>query len=127
MRRMTRLFIAIGAVFGLTAVAAGAFGAHALADAVQPDRLDVWRTAAQYQLLHGIALIVVALLGHHLGRRLITLAGGLFVAGVVIFSGSLYALVLTDTSALGAITPIGGVCMMAGWACVVFAAAMKGV
>ncbi len=110
-----RLFVAAGALSAALAVAAGAFGAHALADAVTPARLGTFETAARYELMHALALVLVGvLLGQRADRRL-RWAGGLFLAGTVLFSGSLYLLVLTDTPWLGAITPLGGVAFISGW------------
>lgn len=100
----------VAAILGALAVAAGAFGAHALEGRVTPDRLDTWHTAATYHLLHAVALLAVSLAP--VPRRLTSL---LFVGGILIFSGSLYTLVLLDMPILGAITPVGGVCFIAGW------------
>ena len=105
---------AVGAVLGAISVAAGAFGAHALADAVTPDRLDTFRTGASYGLVHSAAAVLAALCHPRFGRWA-GVAGWLFIAGVVVFSGSLYLLVLLDLPVLGAITPLGGVAMIAGW------------
>lgn len=106
--------VAAGAVLAAVAVVAGAFGAHALRDAISPARLATWQTAAQYGLAHGAAAALAGVLaGFGLPRA--ALAGWLFVAGGVLFSGSLYALVLLDTAWLGAVTPLGGVAFVAGW------------
>jgi uncharacterized membrane protein YgdD (TMEM256/DUF423 family) len=107
---VSALWIRIGAVVMAIGVMAGAFGAHGLEEHVTPDRLDTWQTAARYQLIHGLALCGVGLL-----PRTPRWIGALFLAGVVVFSGSLYALVLTDVGVLGAITPLGGVAFIAGW------------
>ena len=117
MNHPARLFLALGAFSGALAVAAGAFGAHALADIVTPDRLATFRTGAQYHLVHALALVAVALTGVQHRHPFIRTAGWLFVAGTVLFAGSLYALVLTDTPVLGAVTPFGGVALIAGWIC----------
>jgi uncharacterized membrane protein YgdD (TMEM256/DUF423 family) len=98
----------IAAVLGALAVAAGAFGAHGLAGHVPPERLDTWKTAAAYQLAHSIVLLVLAERRHRLPFVL-------FTVGIVLFSGSLYALVLLDQPLLGAITPLGGVAFIIGW------------
>lgn len=113
---MDRLFPALGALFGAMAVAAGAFGAHALRARLEPRDLEVFETAARYQMYHALALLAVAwAMG---GNRQWGLAAGwLFVAGVVVFSGSLYALVLTGQRWLGAVTPLGGVAFILGWVC----------
>jgi uncharacterized membrane protein YgdD (TMEM256/DUF423 family) len=122
---MDRTFLLIGAVLGFLAVAAGAFGAHALRSRLSPDMLAVFETAARYQMYHALALLIVAsAIGHVGSARLLVLAGWCFVAGVLLFSGSLYALALTGTGMFGAITPIGGAAFLAGWACLaIFAAA----
>lgn len=118
MPRAARSFLFAGAVSAAIAVAAGAFGAHGLRnlDFVTPERLGTFETGVRYQMIHALALLVVGLL---LERRpeatTLAWAGGLFLAGSVIFSGSLYLLVLTDTGWLGAVTPIGGVAFIAGW------------
>jgi uncharacterized membrane protein YgdD (TMEM256/DUF423 family) len=122
---MDRTFLLIGAVLGFLAVAAGAFGAHALRSRLSPEMLAVFETAARYQMYHALALLIVASAIGHLGSaRLLVLAGWCFVAGILLFSGSLYALALTGTGVFGAITPIGGLGFLAGWACLaIFAAA----
>ena len=116
-------FGALGAVFGFLGVAAGAFGAHALRDRLTPEMLQVYETGARYQLIHALALVGVALAaGRHAGTAL-TVAGWMFAAGIVIFSGSLYALALSGTRAWGAVTPVGGICFLVGWAA--FAVALR--
>jgi uncharacterized membrane protein YgdD (TMEM256/DUF423 family) len=123
---MARTFAAIGAGSAAVAVAAGAFGAHALRARVEPRLLEVFETAARYQMYHALALLAVAWLvdrGLQAGTGLAVGAGWLFVAGTVVFSGSLYAMALTGVRALGAVTPVGGVCLIAGWVCLAFAAA----
>ena len=112
-----------GAVLALTAVMAGAFGAHGLRQTVDARGLEVFEMAATYQMYHGLGLILVALLaGSGLPRKLLTAAALFMVAGVVLFSGSLYMLVLLQTKGLGLITPLGGVCFMLGWLLLVVAA-----
>jgi len=118
---VARTFLVIGAVLAGVGVAAGAFAAHALAGMVPPERVATFETAARYQVYHALALLVVGLLAERVAKRTasgraLRLAGWLFVAGVALFSGSLYLLVLTDTPALGAVTPLGGVAFIAGWA-----------
>ncbi len=113
---MTRLFVLIGALVAGLAVAAGAFGAHALADRVSAARLETFETAVQYQMYHALALVLTGLLAQHSAADALAWAGYLFAAGILIFSGSLYVLVLTDTAWLGAVTPLGGVAFIAGWA-----------
>ena len=110
---MTRLGVPAG-ILGASAVAAGAFGAHGLADLVTPERLAVWETAACYHLIHALALLVLAAFGERLGRAG-RIAAAAFVIGTLVFSGSLYTLVLTDTAWLGMVTPLGGLALIAGW------------
>jgi uncharacterized membrane protein YgdD (TMEM256/DUF423 family) len=110
-------FLVTGAVAAGLAVAAGAFGAHALAGRLTPERLAVFETAVRYQMYHALALLFVGWVGRTLeASTLLTGAGWCFVAGIVLFSGSLYLLVLTDTGWLGAVTPVGGGAFLAGWA-----------
>jgi uncharacterized membrane protein YgdD (TMEM256/DUF423 family) len=103
-------------------VAAGAFGAHALAERLSADLLEVFQTGVRYHLVHALALLVVGLAVDLRPHRLWDVAGWLFSAGIVIFGGSLYALALSGVRWLGAITPIGGLCFLAGWASVALAA-----
>jgi uncharacterized membrane protein YgdD (TMEM256/DUF423 family) len=119
---MDRTFFSLGALSALIAVAAGAFGAHGLRARLSPDLLAVFETAARYQMYHALALLAVAWAVTRWPGSLVVWGGWLFVAGTVIFSGSLYALALTGTRWLGAITPIGGVAFLAGWACLLLAA-----
>ena len=119
---MERLFVMIGALSGAIGVGAGAFGAHALRARLEPRMLEVFETGARYQMYHALALIAAAWVAGRYPGSLANAAGWLFLAGTVFFSGSLYAMALTDVRALGAITPIGGVCFIAGWVCVAMAA-----
>ena len=120
-----RLFAILGALSAFIAVAAGAFGAHGLRTRLAPDLLAVFEVAVRYQMYHALALFACAwALGKWPGA-LATSAGWLFVAGTLVFSGSLYALSLTGVRWLGAITPIGGLAFLAGWLCLV-GAAMRG-
>ncbi len=112
---MDRTFATIGALFGFLAVAAGAFGAHALRARLSPDDLAIFETAARYQMYHALALVAVAWAGTRWPGGAANMAGWLFVGGTVVFSGSLYLLVLTGTRWLGAITPLGGLAMLGGW------------
>jgi uncharacterized membrane protein YgdD (TMEM256/DUF423 family) len=112
--------IAIGALNAALAVAAGAFGAHGLRDRLEPRALEIFETGARYQMYHALAMILAGLLATRLPGA--TTAGGLFFAGIAIFSGSLYALSLTDVKVLGAITPLGGVAFLAGWAWLAYSA-----
>ena len=112
---MTNLIIAFGAFNAFLAVAAGAFAAHGLKDILTPEYLAVFKTAADYQLLHGIGLILIGVLSNGKTERCL-LASALFMfIGIILFSGSLYALVLSDTKWLGMITPIGGLCFLVAW------------
>jgi|SRR5680860_1671356 len=121
-----RLPMVTGAFFALMAVMAGAFGAHELRNLVSERSLEVFQTAVTYQMYHAIALVLVALLsGFGLSRRLLGLATGFFLAGILLFSGSLYTLVLTDIGWVGPITPMGGLCFMIGWALLLTASARR--
>ncbi len=119
---MERTFLMLGALSGAIAVAAGAFGAHALQSRVEPRLVEVFETGARYQMFHALALLAVAWAATRWPGSLTTASGWLFVAGTVVFSGSLYAMTFTGIRALGAITPIGGVCFIAGWVCLALAA-----
>ena len=119
---MGRILFGIGAMLGFLGVAAGAFGAHAIRARVSPERLDTWKTAADYQLWHALATIAAAVIATRRESGAAAAAGWCFIAGVVVFSGSLYGLALTDRRTLGAITPVGGVLFLAGWALLVIAA-----
>ena len=112
---MTKLFILLGSAFGLLSVGLGAFGAHALRARVEPRMLEVWETATEYQMYHALALLFVAWLSKQVDSTAVTVAGVSFAVGILLFSGSLYALVLTNLRAFGPITPIGGVVFMIGW------------
>jgi uncharacterized membrane protein YgdD (TMEM256/DUF423 family) len=119
---MERLFIIMGALSGAIGVAAGAFGAHALRARVEPRLLEVFETGARYQMYHALAMLAAAWMVSRFPGALMNASGWLFMAGTVLFSGSLYAMALTGVRALGAITPLGGVCFIAGWACIALAA-----
>lgn len=119
---MPRTFFALGALSALLAVAAGAFGAHALRVRLSPADLATFETGARYQMYHALALLAVAWAVQQWPGALPRTAGWLFVVGTVIFSGSLYTLVLTGQRWLGAMTPLGGVAFLAGWGCLVAAA-----
>ena len=111
-----RSFAAIGAVLAFLGVTGGAFGAHLLEDRLTAESLDVFETAVQYQMYHAMGLLVIGVFWARYSRRPLLWAGRLFVAGTVIFSGSLYLLVFTAWSWWGAVTPFGGVCLLGGWA-----------
>src|SRR5690348_14072950 len=118
--RSTRLLATAGAVLGFLAVLFGAFGAHALRSRLDPDRLAVFETAVRYQLVHALAVLAAAWAagrraGSGAGGRLAGMAGWLFVAGTLLFSGSLVALALSGVRGLGVVTPFGGLALLAGW------------
>jgi uncharacterized membrane protein YgdD (TMEM256/DUF423 family) len=119
---MDRTFLLMAALAGLTGVALGAFGAHGLRDRLSPELLAVFETAVRYQMYHALAIFGVGLLAAPMGGPLVRAAAWLFAAGIILFSGSLYALALTGSTRLGAITPIGGLAFLAGWACLIVAA-----
>ena len=114
---MIRAYIVLAALFGFTGVALGAFASHALKSQLSAAYLAVFQTGVQCQMLHALALLGVALLSLHRPGRLLTVAGGLFVVGILLFSGSLYLLTLSGVGRLGMITPIGGMSFLAGWLC----------
>ena len=107
-------WIAAAALLGALAVIAGAFGAHGLAERVEPRQLEAWRPAAHYALLHAVALLALALYAAGSGRS-VHWPAGLWLAGALLFSGSIFALVLGGPRWLGPITPLGGLCLIAGW------------
>ena len=119
---MDRTFLLFGAVAAFLAVTLGAFGAHALRGRLSPEMLAVFETGVRYHMYHALALILVALVMGRMSGWLIQTAGWCFVAGIVLFSGSLYALALSGVTILGAVTPIGGLAFLVGWACLAFAA-----
>lgn len=108
-------FLKIGAIFMALAVAFGAFGAHIVEEMLTPDRLDVYRTAVQYHFYHALGLLIVGSVGFHINNKWMKWSGYSLIAGVLIFSGSLYLLTLLDIGWLGAITPVGGVAFILGW------------
>lgn len=112
---MDRLFAVLASASALIAVAAGAFGAHALRARIPSDLLAVFETGARYHMYHALALFAVAWAATQWPTTLVRTAGWLFVAGTVVFSGSLYAMSLTGARWLGAVTPIGGLCFLGGW------------
>ena len=117
---MSRAAIGIAGALGLSAVALGAFGAHGLRARLDPAMLEIYRTGALYHLIHALAVLAVALGADRLRRA--SLIVTLFTAGVVVFSGSLYTLAITSVVQFGAVTPVGGVLLMAGWAAIVLEA-----
>ena len=122
---MDKKFMAVGALLGALGVALGAFGAHGLKPIVTPEMLANFETGVRYHMLHALALFAADAVGaRYPSSRLPAFAGWLFVAGIVVFSGSLYIMALTGLRWLGAITPIGGVALIGGWLCLA-AAAMR--
>jgi uncharacterized membrane protein YgdD (TMEM256/DUF423 family) len=120
---MDRTFLLVGALAGFLAVTFGAFGAHALRERLSPEMLAVFETGVRYHMYHALALLLVSAMMPRLGGWLVVASGWLFTAGIVLFSGSLYLLALTGVTILGAITPIGGLAFLVGWACLAIAAA----
>lgn len=119
---MDRVFFGIGALLAGLGVMAGAFGSHALRARLAPDMLNVFEVAVRYQLIHALGLMAVAWASTRWPGAAVNAAGGLFIAGIVLFSGSLYLLTILGTRGLGIVTPIGGVLMAAGWASLAWAA-----
>jgi uncharacterized membrane protein YgdD (TMEM256/DUF423 family) len=119
-----QIFLAIAAILGGLSVAGGAFASHALQDQLTERAIEVFGTGVRYQMYHALALLAVALLLNTAKQAvpLMTAAGWLFIVGVVLFSGSLYLISLAGIKAVGPVTPIGGVALMAGWACLAIAA-----
>ena len=113
---MARMFLAIASILGALSVAGGAFGAHALKGQLTESALNSFETGVRYQMYHAIALLLVAILiGQNPDVKGLVTVGGCFVAGVVLFSGSLYGLSLAGMKALAPVTPLGGVAFIAGW------------
>lgn len=111
----------MGCILAAAAVAAGAFGAHALRDRLPSSLLAIYETAARYQMYHALALLLISLVVERWEGRGAALAGWAFIVGIVIFSGSLYLLSITGITWLGAITPIGGVAFLLGWGALAWA------
>lgn len=121
---MGRTFLLLGSIFGFLSVALGAFGAHALKERLTTDALAIFQTGVQYQAMHALALLILGALAFakpEMGK--LKIAGWLFTVGIAIFSGSLYVLAISGVKWLGAITPLGGVCFLAGWGCLIWTAA----
>jgi uncharacterized membrane protein YgdD (TMEM256/DUF423 family) len=111
-----KIFVLLGSLSAFLGVALGAFGAHGLKSRVTPDMLAVWQTGVQYHLVHALGLVLVGILCHLLPETsLVRSAGWFLLSGTVLFSGSLYVMVLSDIRALGMITPLGGVAFLVGW------------
>jgi len=118
------VWIAIGAVCGFVGVAAGAFGAHMLRERLAADLLDPFEVGVRYHLLHAVMLVLVGTLRGSSRTRMLTVAGWTFLLGIILFSGSLYALALTGVRAFGMITPLGGAAFLVGWLAL-FVAALR--
>lgn len=123
---MDRIFFALGALFAFLGVAGGAFGAHALSGRLPPDRLATFEIGVRYQMYHALALLVVAWAVGRFPASATAWAGWLFTIGIVIFAGTLYALALGSPRWVGAITPFGGLCFLAGWLLLLWAAVRAG-
>jgi len=119
---MDRLFLAIGGLSGFVAVALGAFAAHALKGRMDADLLASFEVGVRYQMYHSLALLAVAWAQTKWPGAVLTASGWLFVAGIAIFSGSLYVLSVSGARWLGAVTPFGGLALLAGWLCLAWAA-----
>jgi uncharacterized membrane protein YgdD (TMEM256/DUF423 family) len=119
---MQRTFFLLGALSAFISVAAGAFGAHGLKDKLAPDMMTVFETAARYQMYHAFALLVTALAFERWAGGALRAGGWLFLAGTILFCGSLYALSLSGVKILGAVTPFGGVAFLGGWVCLAYSA-----
>jgi len=120
MNKTTRFYLLLGVLFSLLSVVLGAFGAHALKGLISTNMMAVFDTAVQYQMFHALALIFLGLFLHlisgtNLQIKWFKLAGNLFLIGLVLFCGSLYALAISGVKILGAITPLGGLAFILGW------------
>ncbi len=122
MPSMDRTFMFVGALMGFVGVGLGAFGAHGLKGRLPAEMLAVFETGVRYQMYHALALLVLGAMMSRLEGRAVVVAGWSFTAGILIFSGSLYALALSGVTMLGAITPIGGVAFLIGWIALAIAA-----
>lgn len=117
-----RRWLVIGALFGMLAVVVGAFGAHVVEDRISSDDFDTYRTATLYHIAHALALLATAFVAERYGGRATRRAGWCFVAGIILFSGSLYLVATVGPDLLGAIAPLGGLAFIAGWASLGWAA-----
>lgn len=116
------IWIVLGSVFGGLSVAVGAFGAHALRERLTPENLQIFEIGARYQMYHALALLAVGFLALRVDGTAVRVAGGAFAAGILLFSGSLYALAVTETRWLGMVTPLGGLAFLVGWTALAVAA-----
>ena len=123
---MDRLFFTVGCLFGFLGVALGAFGAHVLKGHLEGDQLTIYEVGVRYQMYHAFALLAVACAYTRWPGRCLTASGWLFVVGILLFSGSLYALSLSGIRWLGAITPLGGLAFLFGWLCMAGSVWRKG-
>ncbi len=112
-----RIILLAGAIFMALAVLLGAFGAHALKNSLSPEMLAVYKTGVEYQFYHALGLLLIGLIGFHFQSKWLNWSGILLAAGIILFSGSLYALSISGIKVLGAITPFGGLAFVAGWVC----------
>jgi len=116
-----RSILLAGAIFMAVGVMLGAFGAHALKKILSPEMLAVYKTGVEYQFYHALGLLLIGLIGFHINSKWLRWSGILLVAGIILFSGSLYVLSISGIKLLGAITPIGGLSFVAGWVCLAIA------
>ncbi len=119
---MNRRYAVMGAIFGGLAVVAGAFGAHGLRDVLSVEAMGWYETAARYQLMHAVVLLVIGIGWNHLARGGATWAGRSMVMGILVFSGTLYAMAFGGPRWLGAVTPLGGLGLIVGWFTLAWAA-----
>ncbi|MFD6206565.1 MULTISPECIES: DUF423 domain-containing protein [unclassified Peribacillus] len=117
-----KLFIILGALNAFIAVALGAFGAHGLEGKIPDKYLETWQTAVQYQMFHAVGLLAIGLLAGKISSPLINWSGWLMLIGIILFSGSLFVLSVTQIKVLGAITPLGGVSFLVAWVLMIIAA-----
>lgn len=115
-----KIWLISGAVFAFFSVALGAFGAHALKQILDDYGQSIWDTAVQYQMLHAAALLVLGLLQAHFREINFSPAGWAFIVGIILFSGSLYALAVSGIKILGAVTPLGGLAFLFGWSWLIY-------
>jgi uncharacterized membrane protein YgdD (TMEM256/DUF423 family) len=123
-----KIIITTGAVFMALAVALGAFGAHIVQDILTPDRFDVYQTAVEYHFCHALGLLFLGVVTLQVPEnKWLSFSGYSLIAGIIIFSGSLYVLTLTDTGWLGAVTPVGGIAFILGWIFLVMGVTRSGI
>lgn len=123
---MSRKWIGVGAILVMLSVMIGAFGAHMLKPIIGEDKITVYETGVQYHMIHALGIICIGIIAKLLGEsKLLLWAARLLLIGIILFSGSLYALSITSLGPLGAITPLGGVCFIAGWICLAVTALKK--